>query len=659
MSDSIASVCVNTSIAGASPPDPTSQPVANQSATSGQTGRTQPVANEPATIPEAPAWHLLAQRFLGQELSTQDRAVLTADAVYSPLLSAIDARLGDLSAIADWFGKTQQPPQLLQHFKDRIDFEQTRLDQLTRWEEEADRPEGNSPRRIAGSIVHAQAEAHGWPTVMYSRKEYWAYGPKEPLWEPQPSWVEKELPPLVNYYVDAWNQEEIQRVALVNNNLMLEWQQACKTNPNTPKPQLEKPVGLVSDKQASQLTTEVLKQIKPHIVHEAPPIGPFWIHPAPLDPPATRIIPLQNGLLDISVPAQPRLLRHTSRFFSPNLLPFTYDPQWPRPDRFLRILEDQFGAAGDLDEDTESKEAILEFFALCLIPELKYQKFLILLGESGTGRSTLIDCFLQVLGERNHSPLDVQTLNNPHGKAGLVDKLLIVFNDSRSGDTQDNTQMLQFLLQLVGGDKQHINPKFKDTFAARLLARAIMVCNVLPNFRYSTTAMERRTLICEFKRKVVHKNENLAQEIREHELPGILNELLKALVRLEQRGHFVQPQRAWERIEELRDASSNLFDFVEECCEHCQGQSVPLADAYDVYYFHARQVGTKPLNKTNFRIHLPAAANRVFEDGEVRVYRPWTQGKAKREHWTVQNLVLQTGLLNKARLKNLADVLSS
>jgi putative DNA primase/helicase len=607
-----------------------------------------------------PAWHLLAQRFLGQELSTQDRAVLATDENYSPWLAAIDRRPGDLAALAHWCGQTNQAPALLQHFQAMIAFEQARLQQLEKWLDEAIRPEGNSPRRIAGSIVYSQAEAHGWPTVMYCRKEYWAYGAQEPLWEPQPSWVEKELPPLVNKYVDAWNQEEIQRVAIINQDLLSQWEQACKTDPNTPKPALEKPVGLVSDKQASQLTTEVLKQIKPHIVREAPPIGPFWVHPAPLDPAATRIIPLQNGLLDISTPAQPKLLQHTSRFFSPNLLPFTYDPQWPRPDRFLKILEDQFGCAGDPEEDTESKETILEFFALCLIPELKYQKFLILLGESGTGRSTLIDCFVQVLGERNHSPLDVQTLNNPHGKAGLVDKLLIVFNDSRSGDTQDNTQVLQFLLQLVGGDKQHINPKYKDTFAAKLLARAIMVCNVLPNFRDSTSATERRTLVCEFKKKIADKNENLAQLIKEHELPGILNELLKALVRLEERGHFVQPQQARERIEEMRDASSNLFGFVEECCEYREEMSMSLADAYEVYCYHSRRVGTKPLNKTNFRIHLPAAANRIFDGGEVRVNRPWTHGKQKRAHWTVQNLVHQKGLLDRARLRDtLAEAMGS
>jgi P4 family phage/plasmid primase-like protien len=612
-----------------------------------------------AAIPASQAWHLLARRFLGQELSTTIRAVLTADAVYGPWLTAIGARpcgpgsqqvANNLAAVADWCGQTNQPPLLFQHLKAMIAFEKHRLRQIAKWEAEAERPEGNSPRRIAGSIVYHQAVKHGWPTIAYCRDMYWSYGP-EPCWERHDNWMHKELIQLVNKYVDAWNKIERNRVDVANQNALAQWQAACQASPGKPppKPQLAKPEGLVNDKQASQLSIEVQKQLKAHIVagKGTPPTGPFWLSAAPLDPDPSRIIPLKNGLLDITDPWCPILLPHTPRYFSPHLLPFQYDPNWPRPDRFLKILEDQFGKPGDEDEDVESKETILEFLGLTLIPELKFQKFLILLGEPGTGRSTLIDCFLQVLGERNHSSIDIQTLQGKHGKAELVDKLFITFNDSRTADSQDTTAVLQFLLQLVGGDKQHIDPKYRDTFAAKLICRAAMVCNTSPSFRDITSAMERRTLIVEFTKQIKQQNENLTQEIKDHELPGILNELLHALGRLQQRGHFIQPHTAKNRLAEMRDATSNVFGFINEYCEQADdADQLSTQQVYDAYCYYVHRTGTKPVGKGRFREQFKIAAARTGL--KIREVRHWTENKEKRLPETMHGLAIDKDILKEA-----------
>jgi P4 family phage/plasmid primase-like protien len=603
-------------------------------------------------IPAAQAWHLLAKRFLGQEISTHDRDVLTTHALYGPWLATISAQPNNIAALRAWCGDTKQPPGLLQHLIDMVKFEKKRQRQIQKWEDEAERPEGNSPRRIAGCILFHQAEKHGWPTVAYCRDAYWSYGP-EPYWERHDNWVHGELIKLINKYVDAWNETERNRVAEINDNLLTQWEAACeeatkKKTSMPPKPKLERPHGLVDDRQASQLSKEVEKQLKAHVMggKDTPLTGPFWLSDAPLDPDPTRIIPLQNGLLDITDPNQPVLLPHTPRYFAPYLLPFQYDPNWPRPNRFLGILEDQFGQPGDADEDTESKEAVLEFLALALIPELKYEKFLILLGESGTGRSTLLECFEEVIGERNHAAIELQALQGKHGKAGLVDKLFITFNDARSADSQDTTAVLQFLLQLVGCDKQLIEPKYRDHFTARLIARAAIICNTLPNFRDITTAMERRTIIVDFKKKISNPHSDLRKDIKQHELPGILNELLRALGRLQQRGQFVQPQAAKGRLHEMRDAASNVFGFIEEHCTQADDtEEIRTQQVYDAYCYYAHRTGTKPLGKGRFREHFKIATERMGL--RVREVRPWADSsKEKRLPATIYGMSIDSEFLN-------------
>jgi P4 family phage/plasmid primase-like protien len=605
-------------------------------------------------IPAGRAWRLLAQYFLGQVLSDDDRDVLKADAIYGRWLHHIDNHPGGTD-LANWCQTAGMPQDQQQHFTDMVEFEHNLQQQLQAWEDEAVRSQGDSPRRIAGSIVYEQAQTHGGPTILYCRQGYWSYGP-EPCWEQYPSWVDRELPRLTNCYVDAWNAEKIAEAEAIN---QANWE-AYQNSLSTSKPlQVPKTVvaPTVSDHKASKLTGEVLKQLKPHITagKGTPPTGPFWINPGPLDPDPSRIIPLSNGLLDISDPSRPVLLPHTARFFSPNLLPFPYDPNWPYPKRFMGILEDQFGKTGDKDEDVQSKNALLEYLALTLIPELKYQKFLILLGEPGTGRSTLMDCFIEVLGERNHGSIEVQALSSAHGKAGLIDKLLITFNDSRVADAQDTTTALQFLLQLVGGDKQHIDPKYKDTLTAKLLARAIMICNILPNFRDITSGIERRILVVWFQRKILNPNPNLAQEIKEYERPGILNVLLKHLSELQTRGHFIQPQRSQECIDEMRESASNLFGYLQECCQEgdCEEESdrVLARDAYQVYKLYIKQTGTRPLSLTEFRNKLPIAADRIWDNG-LRQGRPWIEpqdgGTRKRGPSQFYGLIINDGLLRRA-----------
>ena len=50
------------------------------------------------------------------------------------------------------------------------------------------------------------------------------------------------------------------------------------------------------------------------------------------------------------------------------------------------------------------------------------------------------------------------------------------------------------------------------------------------------------------------------------ELPGILNWAMAGYVRLRERGHFIQPQNAVERIEQIEILGSPVKAFIRDCC---------------------------------------------------------------------------------------------
>jgi putative DNA primase/helicase len=587
------------------------------------------VVDKPRIVDDLAVFKELARVFLGKRESRLAELIV-AHPVYSRALELIKAAPGDFGQVEAWAAITfdGDASTVINSFKDAIvavqaprtsRYAKAQRKRLRRWKREATEREGACPIRIAHWILLISARRTGDPGIAYFKETWWTYD-KEPVWRGLPEWDSVELVNLVRRECDRWNRQERKRHA------------ASGLKGKPPR---------ITGLQATNLVATVRVQLKAlaSIGRKLDMVKPFWIQSHAPDPEPSRIIALNNGLLDITIPDKPALLQHTPRFFSPILLPFDYESEATPPDAFLGLIDHQFGKRGDPDEDVESKDALLEFFALCLIPELKYQRFLILKGRPGTGRSTLVEVLCTLLGDQNHENIDVGALDNQHAKASLVGKLLVTFNDSRTSDSGDATRMLQFILQVVGGDRQHMNPKYKSAYTARLLARVIMVTNLLPNFRDITGAIERRLLLVSFDRMVTKEDQaalkirlglghgDILQYIKENELPGILNLLLAKLGQLDARGDFVQPHSSSGDVFQIVQDATTVYPFVMEQCEFDPDFVTPVQVLYDAYFRHARNAGNHPLNLSHFGVHLQCVCDRLAKQvRRVRATespRPW------------------------------------
>src|SRR5262249_53761000 len=90
---------------------------------------------------------------------------------------------------------------------------------------------------------------------------------------------------------------------------------------------------------------------------------PGWLLGQALVENLRELVAMQNGLLD--VPTR-KLLAHTPKFWSPNVLEFEYDPKAKAP-RFIQFMEEIF------PNDEEAQQGLLEMIGLCVTDETKYQ----------------------------------------------------------------------------------------------------------------------------------------------------------------------------------------------------------------------------------------------------------------------------------------------
>ena len=118
---------------------------------------------------------------------------------------------------------------------------------------------------------------------------------------------------------------------------------------------------------------------------------PAWL-PDAGGPPAHEIVACTNGLLHLP---KLRLLPHTPSFFTLNALDFAYEPQAPRPMRWLTFLHQLW------PNDAEALDALQEIFGYLLTSDTSQQKAFFMIGPKRSGKGTIARVLRQMIGPHN------------------------------------------------------------------------------------------------------------------------------------------------------------------------------------------------------------------------------------------------------------------
>lgn len=119
-----------------------------------------------------------------------------------------------------------------------------------------------------------------------------------------------------------------------------------------------------------------------------------------------------NGLLNLETF---ELEPHTPELLTIVQLPVVYDPDADSSviDTFLRMV---------MPEDCAP--VLEEFAGYCLVPSMRYEKALMLIGEGGNGKGTLIAALTAMLGKQNVAGVSLQDLaENRFAAADLFGKM--------------------------------------------------------------------------------------------------------------------------------------------------------------------------------------------------------------------------------------------
>ena len=210
--------------------------------------------------------------------------------------------------------------------------------------------------------------------------------------------------------------------------------------------------------------------------------------------------------------------------------------------------------------DGGSVELLRAFLRALVTRDTSVQKFLLLQGGGGTGKSTFVHLARALVGMENCTSTTLKRLEeSPYETAKLVDKFLVTIADSNTYRGEIGT-----LKAIVGGDSIPIEQKFKQQTEDRLVTGKIVITsNNSLECAEKSNALSRRLLLSVWNRKVeASQMRDLEREFAPY-LPGLLAwvlEMPEARMKsvLNQTGGAASPVVTRHALENLADTNSVL-----------------------------------------------------------------------------------------------------
>ena len=237
-----------------------------------------------------------------------------------------------------------------------------------------------------------------------------------------------------------------------------------------------------------------------------------------------------------------------------------------------------------------------------LLPTLKYQKFLLCVGDGANGKGVFFDTITAALGMKNVSNVPLGRFEHPAALFGTYHKMVNMSNESADNITGDAESILK---EYVAADKMLWEQKYKDAFFDYPTAKLMFATNELPHIKDATDGVWRRMMLIPFDAqfKGDDQNPNLAAELRcPKELAGILNWMIEGAEMLVKNNGFVKPKRCDDAISQYRDESNSARLFLKDQLEEDASKQVaiPCTWLHQQYQIWCKANGFKHFNNVRF-----------------------------------------------------------
>lgn len=298
---------------------------------------------------------------------------------------------------------------------------------------------------------------------------------------------------------------------------------------------------------------------------------PWWIN-------------FQNGMFDVR---EMKLHKHKPEYLSINQIPHKLNMEIRKNMEEAGKTTIQF--LNDAMPDRTDQITLWQYIGYSMTRDTRFQRFMIIRGIGGTGKSKVINLIQDIVGAANCSGISLQALNERFYPSMLQGMLLNACADISS----DALMQVDNIKKATGEDVMICERKGRDPVPFRSYAKLIFSANKIPlNLDEKSNAFYRRLLILEMNNKPKKKDLELGEKLQA-EIGYSIWMAVGALKKLYNDGEFTESTMAKERVEDLYRAADTVKAFVDECLERQQGSKISRSLLYEKYKQYCENCGRK------------------------------------------------------------------
>jgi putative DNA primase/helicase len=281
--------------------------------------------------------------------------------------------------------------------------------------------------------------------------------------------------------------------------------------------------------------------------------------------------------------------------FCTKLCPVPFDPDATCP-LFQHLLGTTFA------ERVPVIRFVQKLFGYAITGDVREQILPVFWGKGANGKSTLINLFLDLLGEdyaikgSRDLFLSKKADSHPTQVARLFGKRLVAGVETADGARLDEV----LVKELTGGDVLTARRMKEDLWDFRPTHKVILVTNHRPEIRGTDFAIWRRVRLVPFTVQIAPEKQDreLPAKLRK-ELPGVLAWCVAGCLMWQQEG-LEPPEEVCAATDDYRAGQDVLAGFLAECCTIQPDLKVKAGVLYGAYKSWAERSGERPESQRRF-----------------------------------------------------------
>lgn len=315
----------------------------------------------------------------------------------------------------------------------------------------------------------------------------------------------------------------------------------------------------------------------------------------------------KNGMYD---PIAQKLREHSPKYFAINQIPHDFDE---KADYTGSTAECFFSG---LFPDYADREMFFAFSGYCMTIDTKLQKFMVLTGLPGSGKSTAINMLISAIGPDNVSSITIQDLNERFTPTELLGKLLNACADL----PKKAMEQVDAIKRITGEDLIKGEYKGGKVFSFRSHAKLLFSANEMPvTLDEKSDAFFRRILMIDVRQKGP-RIENLEEGLK-HSMPGFIKECMAALSRMYTSGRDIDSPNSKTLVYEYHKESDNALSFLDECTERRMDEKIDRTELYKRYKLYCWSHEWAPLSDKGFYRNLRGKGYRDYKSHGIWFFK--------------------------------------